>query len=1180
MRIIGAFCGVVLLVFSCRFLQAQTAGKQYQGLMWQISGNGMKEPSFLYGTMHVSNKVAFHLGEPFFKALQNVDEVCLEVDPDTWLSEHVDADDFNNTFSTNFFFSDYSVNDPFERNLEIKRDQKQIIKDELSDDPAIINTFMFRSDKIKADFQEDTYLDLYIYQTARKFGKNVFGLESVAELDKSQDNAARAKAYEDWSITKKGRSKLNALEGAQKLEDAYRRGDLDELDSISALLSSDSTREHILFRRNVVMVDRMVKTMKDHSLFAGMGAGHLPGTRGVIELLRSKGYTVTPVEVGDRDAETRERVERMIVPRVFTPFTPPDSIFTVEVPDKMFAVKERAAQQNYLCADMINGTYFTVSRIKSYAAYQQLSPERILKMVDSLLYENVPGKIIEQKNIMRDGVPGIYILNKTKKGSNQAYNIYTTPDEIIIFKVSGNEYTSIDEYGIRFLQSIHFNLNKDDRWHLYTAPNKSFSIQLPGKPLSYQQHDIYSMSKVDLISADPATGNSYYICRTTISNPDYLEEDTFELSLMAYQFGRKNNFKETARQWSEKDKRQVLFVSYTAPDSQNVKAMFVIQNLHYYALAAFYRNDSSKHTTFFESLKFALPVYPNYKEHRDTILHFTAELPYNYRVSQAAKTFSYGTLNSNPYKPISRAHAYSPPGSHEVVEVAYYQYSPFYQDKDTSDYLSRRRIKQTYNKDFVVKQELVSQTGSTLMTDYIFCDTNSTRQIHERTILKNGVRYILTSFQDTLLGESEFVTRFFSTFSPADTIIGSSLFTDHSGYFLDAILSADSMTRLHAIEQKNEAAFNASSADALMRGIHSIPLCSDYAAIREILLEKFSGIPSHYAIDFLQREYAEAGDTAQFQFAILQALGKMQCTDAVVVARRLLAEETPLSDESSDVYDAIGTFYDSLQISKLLFPQLLDLITIEEYKAEVYSLLAYLLDSGYVKPAVYKSAKGIILSEARLELKRENGSRREAGGNDYKNDYKLRNYAALLLPFYKDPKVKAVFDKLLTSRAPFLRMHAAIRLQKAGISVADSVWINLARDKEYRTELHYQLERNKLLQFYPNEYKTQTSFNESIIHSYIGTETNPVDTFALLMKVPGVTYRGKTGTVYLYKYKVKKDKDWKLALMGLQPDNDQMVDGKYTLLDLKSEYLDNSKTPAEQLQDLIIKRRKKKTRDT
>ena len=60
------------------------SGKKYPSLLWEISGNGMKKPSYLFGTMHVSNKLVFHLGDSFYNALKSVQVVALETNPEIW----------------------------------------------------------------------------------------------------------------------------------------------------------------------------------------------------------------------------------------------------------------------------------------------------------------------------------------------------------------------------------------------------------------------------------------------------------------------------------------------------------------------------------------------------------------------------------------------------------------------------------------------------------------------------------------------------------------------------------------------------------------------------------------------------------------------------------------------------------------------------------------------------------------------------------------------------------------------------------------------------------------------------------------------------------------------------------------------------------------------------------------
>lgn len=56
-----------------------------------------------------------------------------------------------------------------------------------------------------------------------------------------------------------------------------------------------SNLETFLFVRNENWVEKLPEMMKKNSLFIAVGAGHLPGSRGIIQLLRDKGYTLTPI---------------------------------------------------------------------------------------------------------------------------------------------------------------------------------------------------------------------------------------------------------------------------------------------------------------------------------------------------------------------------------------------------------------------------------------------------------------------------------------------------------------------------------------------------------------------------------------------------------------------------------------------------------------------------------------------------------------------------------------------------------------------------------------------------------------------------------------------------------------------------------------------------------------------
>src|SRR5689334_166071 len=96
----------VLIIISALFLVAldklhaqKKSIKKYPSLFWEITGNGLKKPSYLFGTMHVSSKMVFHLSDSFYYAMKNVDAVALELNPDVWQGQMVRLDKLKENYA-------------------------------------------------------------------------------------------------------------------------------------------------------------------------------------------------------------------------------------------------------------------------------------------------------------------------------------------------------------------------------------------------------------------------------------------------------------------------------------------------------------------------------------------------------------------------------------------------------------------------------------------------------------------------------------------------------------------------------------------------------------------------------------------------------------------------------------------------------------------------------------------------------------------------------------------------------------------------------------------------------------------------------------------------------------------------------------------------------------------------
>src|SRR5580692_615682 len=73
-----------LLVFLPFLPFAGSGQSAYPSILWEVSGNGLQKPSYLFGSMHISNKEVFHLSDSFYMAIKSCDVVALEVDPNEW----------------------------------------------------------------------------------------------------------------------------------------------------------------------------------------------------------------------------------------------------------------------------------------------------------------------------------------------------------------------------------------------------------------------------------------------------------------------------------------------------------------------------------------------------------------------------------------------------------------------------------------------------------------------------------------------------------------------------------------------------------------------------------------------------------------------------------------------------------------------------------------------------------------------------------------------------------------------------------------------------------------------------------------------------------------------------------------------------------------------------------------
>src|SRR5690606_26319662 len=246
--------------------QTNSANGEYPSLLWEITGKGLEKPSYLFGTMHVSNKLAFQLSDSFYLGIRNADVVALETNPESWqedMSKYGTGSEYGGVYAA--MPDDYLTINTLKF---FKYDKK--IERSLYSAPSTINNLLYRNyDRGNSDFEEDTYLDMYIYQCGKRWGKKVAGVESYEESMKLVAEAYRDAAKDRNKRTRRyGRDEDYSME---RLQEAYRTGNLDLLDSINKYNSvSEAFDEKFLYKRNEIQaesIDSILASRK--SLFVG-----------------------------------------------------------------------------------------------------------------------------------------------------------------------------------------------------------------------------------------------------------------------------------------------------------------------------------------------------------------------------------------------------------------------------------------------------------------------------------------------------------------------------------------------------------------------------------------------------------------------------------------------------------------------------------------------------------------------------------------------------------------------------------------------------------------------------------------------------------------------------------------------------------------------------------------------
>ncbi|MFN8243522.1 MAG: TraB/GumN family protein [Ferruginibacter sp.] len=288
------FFSFLFLFTSCR-AQQDTASMQTNTddntLLWEISGNKLASPSYLYGTFHLLCRSDINFSSNMKKAVAQAKEVYMELDMDDpsvlfgamLLMNMKEGKQLKDLFSPEEYAR---LTHFFKDSLHMSLGMFQTMK------PVFLESLLYPKMlpcKTTSGVEEE------LIKLAKQNKKEIQGLETMAfqasvfdsipyeeqakELLKTIDSLAAYRRYFDTMITVYKTQQLKAI------NDMFSKTEF----------GMDEHQDILLDNRNKNWIGQLKAIMKKEPVFVAVGAGHLVGEKGLIALLKKEGYVLRPI---------------------------------------------------------------------------------------------------------------------------------------------------------------------------------------------------------------------------------------------------------------------------------------------------------------------------------------------------------------------------------------------------------------------------------------------------------------------------------------------------------------------------------------------------------------------------------------------------------------------------------------------------------------------------------------------------------------------------------------------------------------------------------------------------------------------------------------------------------------------------------------------------------------------
>lgn len=281
-------------LLSCEAKSQYNTASDNKSLLWEVSGNGLQKPTYVYGTMHLLCASDAQLSDNLKSIINKSDQIYFEIDMD-------DLSQMLSGFQMGLMRHDTTLHqlytpEEYERIRNFFDKHGMALQLQLLNrmQPMLISALVYQA---ILPCKETDGIEMNIMQVAHQQKKEIKGLETAA---------FQASLIDKIPYADQAKELLNGIDSLQEeaseteeMIQIYKDQDLDKLLDYSLKSDGGSTPElqdMMIYQRNRNWAAQFPEIAKDKQLLIAVGAGHLGGDKGLLNLLKEKGYSLRPIE--------------------------------------------------------------------------------------------------------------------------------------------------------------------------------------------------------------------------------------------------------------------------------------------------------------------------------------------------------------------------------------------------------------------------------------------------------------------------------------------------------------------------------------------------------------------------------------------------------------------------------------------------------------------------------------------------------------------------------------------------------------------------------------------------------------------------------------------------------------------------------------------------------------------